>query len=161
MQPKELVLSARVVAGQSPFIQTSRIWRGRERLEIGIRSVDCHGAESGETSRMAYMDTVQRYRYQYSQRQISCTSHTSIECILIGCPGVVGDLNPGLLLGRIVIDVEIRALVESMVNGLASRLCEIGMDVCEADTNPSLSITCANSSCLFSYSHGQHPLFTR
>lgn len=124
MQPKELVLSARVVAGQSPFIQTSRIWRGRERLEIGIRSVDCHGAESGETSRMAYMDTVQR----------------SIECILIGCPGVVGDLNPGLLLGRIVIDVEIRALVESMVNGLASRLCEIGMDVCE---------------------DGQHPLFTR
>lgn len=66
-------------------------------------------------------------------------SPTSIECILKRRSGVIGDLNPGLVLGSIVIDVEIRALVESMMDGLGSRLCEIGMDVREAGTSPFLS----------------------
>lgn len=103
MQAEEIIL---VAAGQSPFIKIGRIWGRRERLRIGIWSVDCHGAESGETSRMVYMDTVQR----------------SIECILKRCSGVIGDLNPGFVLGSIVVDIEIRALVESMMDGLGSRL---------------------------------------
>ena len=63
-------------------------------------------------------------------------SPTSIKCILKGRSGVIGDLNPGLALGSIVVDVEIRALVESMMDRLGSRLCEIGMDVREAGTSP-------------------------
>lgn len=66
-------------------------------------------------------------------------SPTSIECVLKRRSGVIGDLNPGLVLSSIVIDVEIRALVESMMDGFGSRLCEIGMDVCEAGTSPLLS----------------------
>lgn len=66
-------------------------------------------------------------------------SPTSIECILKRRSGVIGDLNPGLVLSSIVVDVEIRALVESMMDGLGSRLCEVGMDVREAGTSPSLS----------------------
>jgi len=49
-------------------------------------------------------------------------SPTSIECILKRCSRVIGDLNPGFVLGSIVVDVEIRALVESMMDGLGSRL---------------------------------------
>lgn len=61
MQPQKIgLLVARVATGQSPFVQTSSIWRGREILGNGIRSVDGHGAESGKASGMAQMDTIQR-----------------------------------------------------------------------------------------------------
>lgn len=61
MQSQKIgLLVARVAAGQSPFVQTGSIWRGRESLGIGIRSVDGHGAESRKASGMAYMDTIQR-----------------------------------------------------------------------------------------------------
>lgn len=65
VQAEEVVL---VAAGQSPFIQTGRIGRRRKRLRIGIWPIDCHGTESGETSGMVYMDTVQRCGYQHKYR---------------------------------------------------------------------------------------------
>ena len=83
---------------------------------------------------------------------------TSIECILIGRPRVVGNLYPGLILGSIVVDVEIGAFVESMVDRLRHGLCEIGMDIGKAVRSSGLAASSVSSSVLI-YSHGQHALF--
>ena len=42
-------------------------------------------------------------------------AHTSIECILFGGAWIVGDFQPTRLRGRIMVNIEVAALVEAMV----------------------------------------------
>ena len=83
---------------------------------------------------------------------------TSIECILIRRPRVVGNLYTGLILGSIVVDIEIGAFVESMVHRLRHGFCKIGMDIGKAARSSGLTASSVSSSGLI-YSHGQHALF--
>ena len=57
---------------------------------------------------------------------------SSIECILVGSPGVVCDLKACLVLSSIVVNVDVRALIESVVEGFGGRRSEIIVDVGKA-----------------------------
>lgn len=57
---------------------------------------------------------------------------SSIECILVGSPGVVCDLEACLVFGSIVVNVDVRALIESVVEGFGGRRSEIIVDVGKA-----------------------------
>lgn len=57
---------------------------------------------------------------------------SSVECILVGSPRVVCDLETCLVLSSIVVDVDVRALIEPVVEGFGGRRSEIIVDVGKA-----------------------------
>jgi hypothetical protein len=64
--------------------------------------------------------------------EVMGSSRTAIESILIWSAGRIGNLKTCSALYRIVVKIQIRALVKAVVNGLRRRLIEIGMNICKA-----------------------------
>lgn len=60
------------------------------------------------------------------------TERTAIERILIRCTSRIGYLESGPSLGRVVVQVQIRALVKSMMDGLRSWLIEVVVYISKA-----------------------------
>ncbi len=51
------------------------------------------------------------------------------ECILVGCPSIVGDFNPSTLTGRVVVNVEVGRFVKAMQDGPDRGRREIVVDI--------------------------------
>jgi hypothetical protein len=60
------------------------------------------------------------------------SSHTAIKSILIRSASRVGYLKTCSALDRVVVEIQIRALVKAMVNRLGRRLVEIGVYIRKA-----------------------------
>ena len=60
------------------------------------------------------------------------TERTAIERILIRCTSRIGYLESDPSLGRVVVQVQIRALVKSMMDGLRSWLIEVVVYISKA-----------------------------
>lgn len=60
------------------------------------------------------------------------TERTAIERILIRCTSRIGYLESCPSLGRVVVQVQIRALVKSMMDGLRSWLIEVVVYISKA-----------------------------
>jgi hypothetical protein len=58
--------------------------------------------------------------------------HTAIESILVRSASRIGYLKTCSTLGRVVVEIQIRALVEAVMDRLRQRLVEIGVYICKA-----------------------------
>lgn len=70
-----------------------------------------------------------KYIIQYD----SLSSHlTASECILVWSSSIVGNLDSSSLVQSIMVEVEVRALVEAVVNWFCCGRSKISMDIREA-----------------------------
>jgi hypothetical protein len=64
--------------------------------------------------------------------EVTRSSHTAIESILVWSASRIGYLKTCSALYGIVVEIQIRALVKTVMNWLRRGLVEISMDICKA-----------------------------